>query len=331
MLLSNKNTIESLRSMFYTYVAPKDLAGDVCYQPSLLQTKTRINNLVATYLTQDILCDRLEDLPEQFINPQPRPWQTINWQRIDSNQILGIDLEVFLKIIKGALDTESPIRGYTQTSRQYLQSIHPHMARFVGGTVNSDGSLQELGLWEKEERQHTPALAKIYQQLSGSKIAPDAPTPKVYEPTDTPEEDLYRHGIHRIATEYSAVCLYLWLMSRTTDSIQLVIEELLEDEINHMTKFWGFGQWLYGDGLVRSLQQSQAVSAMTENRLRAMSHLWSTVSRMMEVLAWDSWHISHRIELIYTFVAVGQQLRFWSKSLTREYLAVLFTSSLISQ
>ena len=125
----------------YEYIALTDLAGDVCFNPSFWQTKTRIHHLVDTYLTTDLLCNRLEDLPEQFLNPQPRPWQTIRWQSINSAQIIGIDLEVFLKIIKGALDTEAPIRGYTQTSRQYLQSIHPAMARFVGGTVAQDDSL----------------------------------------------------------------------------------------------------------------------------------------------------------------------------------------------
>ena len=316
--------------MFYTYVTPADLAGDITFRPSVLQTKTRINNLVATYLTDEILCDRLEDLPEQFLNPQPRPWQTINWHTIHSEQILGIDLETFLSIIKGALDTEAPIRGYTQTSRQYLEAIHPAMARFVGGVVGKEGKLTELGLWEKEERQHTPALLRVYQQLSREKIIPEVATPKVYAPSANPEQDLYRHGIHRIATEYSAVCLYLWLMSHTTGSLQLVLEELLEDEINHMTKFWGFGQWLYGDRLVQNISKKSLKDAITEtNRLKAMSHLMQTVNRMMGVLAWDSWNVAHKIELVYTFVAVGQKMWSWSSSLTREYLAVLFTSSLI--
>jgi hypothetical protein len=46
-------------------------------------------------------------------------------------------LDIFLSIIKGALDTEAPIKDYTQTSRQYLEPIHPSMARLVGG----------MGMW----------------------------------------------------------------------------------------------------------------------------------------------------------------------------------------
>lgn len=316
----------------YNYVSPSDLAGDVCFRPTLLQTKTRIHNLVDAYLTPDILYDRLEDLPEQFLNPQPRPWQPIVWQDINLEQILAIEIELFLNIIQGALDTEAPIRGYTQTNRQYLQSIHPAMARFVGGVVDGDNLLLELGLWEKEERQHTPALIKISQQLTQQKIVSHPPKPKTYQPSGNPKHDLYRHGIHRIATEYSAVCLYLWLMAQTTGTLQQVLGELLQDEINHMTKFWGFGKWLYGDynGLSRSTTKNNS-HYQHINDVKAVKHLTVTVVRMMQVLHWKSWSLSQKIELIYTIVFVWQRMWSWSNSLSSEYLTVLFTSSLISK
>lgn len=171
----------------FKYLSATDLAGEVCFNPNFWQTKTRIHNLLDTYLTQDILCDRLEDLPEQFLNPQPRPWRTIQWQNISQEQILGIEFKTFLSIIKGTLDTEAPIRGYTQTSRQYLASIHPAMARFVGGVVGKDNSLLELGLWEKEERQHTPALIKVYQHLSQEKVIPPFGVPKLISLLTTPQ------------------------------------------------------------------------------------------------------------------------------------------------
>ena len=318
----------------YNYVSPTDLAGEVCFLPTFLQTKTRIHNLVNVYLTVDILYDRLEDLPEQFLNPQPRPWQPIIWQKIDPEQILDFDLEVFLNIIRGALETEAPIRGYTQTSRQYLESIHPAMARFVGGVVAKDNSLSELGLWEKEERRHTPALSKVYRQLTEQPIVFHSPKPKTYQPSNNPQMDLYRHGIHRIATEYCAVCLYLWLMARTTGTLQQVLGELLQDEINHMTKFWGFGRWLYGDSQLGSLQNLVKNSHDARRHIntnKTLKHLTATVVHMMQVLHWKSWSFNRQIELIYTLVFVWQRMRFWSNSLSSEYLTVLFASSLISQ
>ena len=128
------------------YRATVDLAGEVCFAPNFWQTKTRINHLIERYLSCEQLCDRLEDLP-QFKNPQPRQWSKINWQDIYHEQVIGLELNTFLSIIKGALDTEAPIREYTQTSRKYLEPIHPCMAKFVGGIVGEDGKIIELGLW----------------------------------------------------------------------------------------------------------------------------------------------------------------------------------------
>ena len=304
-----------------------DLAGEVCFCPNFWQTKTRINYLIDEYLSTKELCDRLEDLPKQFQDPQPRKWSSINWQDINPEQVIGIELDIFLSIIKGALDTEAPIRGYTQTSRQYLEPIHPSMARFVGGTVSTEGDIIELGLWEKEERQHTPALIKIYQQLSQQKIIPQQRKVKSYQTESNPDRDLYKHGLHRVATEYSAVCLYIWLMSHTTGTTQQVLSELLQDEINHLTKFWGMGMWLYRDPdgteqLIRYLlsQINTILPVSYESNSQTKSNLKSTFQRMMSVLNWQSWTILSRGELIYTFIWTLRKIWHWSSQLTPEYL-----------
>ena len=306
------------------YKSAVDLAGEVCFCPNFWQTKARINYLIERYLSCERLCDCLEDLPQQFENPQPRQWSKITWQDIHPQQIIGIELDVFLSIIKGALDTEAPIREYTQTSRRYLEPIHPCMAKFVGGTVGEDGEIIELGLWEKEERQHTPALTKIYQQLSKETVAPQLPTVKQYRSRSNPYQDLYRHGLHRVATEYGAACLYLWLMSHTTGTLQRVLGELLTDEINHLTKFWGMGMWLYPNGaeqliryLLSEIHTILPVSYETSNR---RSSIKSTFERMMSVLDWQSWSILSQGELIYTFIWVLKRMWYWSSQLTPEYL-----------
>ena len=99
------------------------------------QIQRRIHSLIDNYLAAEKLRDRLQDLPIQFSNPQPRPWKPIDWQAINRNQIIGINPEVFLSILIGAMDTEAPIRSYTQTSRQYLEKLQPHLGGFVGVTV----------------------------------------------------------------------------------------------------------------------------------------------------------------------------------------------------
>ncbi|WP_445634420.1 Ferritin-like domain-containing protein [Nostoc sp. DSM 114161] len=302
----------------------QDSAPQSYPSPGYFQTQQRIRYLVDRYVAAEKLHDRLQDLPIQFQNPQPRPWKLIDWQTINRNQIIGIEPEVFLSILIGAMDTEAPIRGYTQTSRQYLEKLHPQMARFVGGTVSEDDNLLELGLWEKEERQHTPALIKVYTQLTGEKITAKHRTVRGYLPTDDPYEDLYRHGLHRIATEYGATCLYLWLMAHTTGALHDVLEELAQDEINHMTKFWGFGVWAFPDtGLIRigrTLIKTRSQNYQRNNLIR-------TLRRMMATLNWNAWSLTNKTTLLFTFTYTMHRLWTWNNTLTPKYLQTLFEIS----
>jgi hypothetical protein len=309
--------------------SPQDLAGEInvrhsFFDPSFFSIQHRIRSLINNYLAADKLHERLQDLPRQFKNPQPRSWKIINWQEINREQIIGIDVEIFLSIIKGSLDTEAPIRGYTQTSRKYLEQLHPEMARFVGGTINQKEELIDIGLWEKEERQHTPALLKVYQQLTGEKINPTYRTVRGYLPTDNPSDDLYRHGLHRIATEYGATCLYIWLMAHTTGALQEVLEQLAIDEINHMTKFWGFGVWAYPD---TSIIQVIQTFFKTRHQSYTRNNLIRTLQRMMGTLQWQNWSFSNKVSLVFTFALVLYRLWIWNKSQLL-YLSNLFEPNL---
>jgi hypothetical protein len=185
-----------------------------------------IHNVSNRYLSFENLCNCLNDLPQQLNKPQARLWQQIDWNDIDLKQIVGIDSDVFLAILSGAIDTEAPIRGYTQTSRQYLEKIDRRIARFVGGTIDDNGNLIELGLWEKEERQHTPALVRVYQKLTGEKPFLKLPKVRNYCSSNNPYDDLYYHGLHRTLTEYGAVCLYLYLTAHTEGTLRQVLSEI---------------------------------------------------------------------------------------------------------
>ena len=161
-----------------------DISGNASFNLNFLAIKKRIDKLIESYLYAEKLRDCLENLPQQFTNPRPRSWHPINWQNINCKQIIDMDIEVFLAIIIGTINTEAPIRGYTQTSRQYLEEIHPEMARFVGVIFAEYGTMLELGLWEKEERQHAPALSKIYQQLTVKKLISNPHKSKNYQPSN---------------------------------------------------------------------------------------------------------------------------------------------------
>ncbi len=330
--------LDSSLSSLLTTDAQQDLAGSLHSRSHAWQMQARINSLVNSYLSYEVLTDRLTDLPGQFEQPRPRPWTAIDWQAIDREQLIGIDLEVFLAIVAGSMETETPIRGYTQVSRQYLEPLHRPMAKFVGGTVAQDGSMEDLGLWEKEERQHAPALAKVYAQLAGKRWSAQPLNVKNYDPSGDPYEDLYRHGLHRVVTEYSAVCLYFWLMAHTTGPLQQVLAELAQDEVNHMTKFWGFGLWLFPESFgirirrtlcqlinpTRCLMKDVRRSGHQVGHLQSLQDLSRTLRRMMAVLSWETWPLIHKLELMFTFGRVFHRLWIWSNRLTPESLQQLF-------
>jgi hypothetical protein len=280
-----------------------------------------IHELISNYFNSSYLNDRLQELPQQFVRPQPRRWARIEWHRIDSTLITGIDTSLFLAILKGAIDTEAPIRDYTHTSRQYLDAVHPLMAEFVGGKVDDLGSTQSKGIWELEECRHAPALIAIYERISGEKVQLQPKQARAYQPTDCPDMDLYRHGLSRIFTEYGAACLYLWLIGHSTGALKQVLEELLKDEINHLIKFWGFGIWLYpypkGQRLMHGCKQLLP-------RRSAGGNLIKTYQRMLSVLHWQHWNIQHRWQIVTIFYLVITRLLAWHQSLTPTALEQIF-------
>ncbi len=291
---------------------------------------TRMSDLINHYLSLEKLNQHLEDFPAQLQNPQSRPWKPIAWQQIHSEQLIDLDLILFLDILTGIINTEAPIRGYTQASRQYLEQVSSPLARFVGGVVAENGTFSELGLWEKEERRHAPALIKVYQQLTGEKFSIQKPEVRPYEPTGNPREDLYRHGLHRIITEYGAVCLYLWLMVHTTGALQRVFAELVEDELNHTIKFWAMGVWLFADDDLHSIPRifTQVLSLpkfTSTKRSQSSQSLLKTFARMIEVLHWQRWGWLHKTEFIALFIKVMIRLLHWHSHLDSQDLQKLFS------
>ena len=334
-----------------THRLPTDLAGTVWPQPTMRQTQRRIKTLVKQYLSTDYLRDRLADLPTQLENPMARPWPIIDWKGITTDHIIGLAPDTFLQILLGIINTELPIRGYSQTSRQYLESVHSGLAYFVGGKVDKNGTLLEKGLWEREEERHGPALVKVYRQLSGTKPPLNPHEPRDYTPSTEHFDDLYRHGMHRVATEYSATCLYIWLMAHTTGPLQQVFLELVKDEINHMTKFWGFGMWLFPNehrgAMIRKVIVSQLVSLFPclDQQERAkvdqdeedgdvdmsfMARMLHTLRRMRGELAWAQWSWQQQWEFFYTFIRAMIRLNAWSRSLTPTYLDELLGHAPVS-
>ena len=61
-------------------------ASQAGYHPNYFQLQHQLRSLIDRHLSGEHFHDRLQDLPIQFSNPQPRPWQTIDWQAIERQQ-----------------------------------------------------------------------------------------------------------------------------------------------------------------------------------------------------------------------------------------------------
>jgi hypothetical protein len=295
---------------------PTDSAKSVHHSPSYLQTRARINALINRYLTVELLSDRLSDLPSQFTMPHPRPWEPLNWKAIAPHQIINIDPKLFLKVLASAAEIEAPIRAYSEESWNYLQRLHPQMAAFMGGEYAPDGANATIGVWEKEERQHAPAFRKIYLQLTGEKLQSTPNSVSGYRGSDAPWQDLHHHVLSRIATEWSATSVYLWLMAHSTGDLQQAIAQPLQDEINHLAKFWGFSRWAFAASYYHQLKGS------TQNLKALLKHHQSERTYGSELAhnTLQMENLIYAIELTYTFTRVMVRIRKWNQELSNSYL-----------
>lgn len=301
--------------MFDANLRPEfDLAGDCPTSLSYLQIRGRMNRLVDRYCAVDLLSNRLEDLPSQFTAPHQRPWEPIQWQAIHAGQIVGVDPALFLRLLASATEIEAPIRDYAKESWDYLQQLHPQMASFMGGEFADDGSRLAIGIWEKEERQHAPLFGKLYRKLSGSRLVPVPNTVAGYCATGDAWADLRHHMLSRIATEWSAVSVYIWLMAHSTGALQQAIAQPLQDEIGHLAKFWGFSRWALGDSYRQQVQGSGGYL------LGLLRHHKGERSGAEDILRLNSETLASGVELTFALTRVAVRLRTWNQELSVSYL-----------
>lgn len=294
------------------------LTDTTIHSPNYFQSRTQINQLIDRYLSMNCLSACLADLPSQFSQPHQRPWQPIHWQAINRHQIVGVDPELFLSVVASAVEIEAPIRAYAKESWDYLQAVHPQMAFFMGGQFTEDGTTRTVGIWEKEERQHAPAFGKIYQQLTGQKLQPQPNSVQGCQPNADPWQALADHVLSRIATEWSATSVYLWLMAHSTGALQQAIAQPLIDEVNHLAKFWGFSRWAFSSSYWQQLQGS------AQYLLDLFRHHRRERSQSDRLLQLTPATLIYGVELTFTFTRVMVRLRHWNQGLTAHYLQELF-------
>jgi hypothetical protein len=294
----------------------KDLAGYCYYHPNYWQTQARINTLINRFLSSEILTAAVVDLPTQFANPHVRPWQKIAIDAIQPEQIIGMDSEQFYRMLRMFADIEEPIRGYSKESRDYTLKAHPQFARFIGGIYDEHDRITEVGVWEKEERRHGPLYKRLYCQLTQNKFE-SQPHSVLNHPIQG--DSLDRIGTHlmsRITTEWSACAGYIWLMAHCTGELQNAIAQILQDEVNHLAKFWGFTRW--------ELQYSffQCIRHGTIELIKLFLFHRNERSETREGSSPEHWQ--EIIETIFAFNRVIVQLYRWNKNLKPEFLNEIF-------
>jgi hypothetical protein len=300
----------------------EDLAGRVRFRAGYLGTRARIVRLVDRFLSVDVLSDCLSDLPNQFSTPHQRPWESINWKQVNVDQIVGVDPHLFVLIISSAAEIEAPVRGYAQESWHYLHGFHPRMALFFRGEFSEETGHQSVGIWEKEERQHTPVMRKLYQQLTGEIFLPKPNSVEDYQPQEHSADAIYKHLCSRISTEWSAIAVYLWLMAHSTGQLQQAIAQLLQDEVNHLAKFWGFSRWAFRQSSFRQFAAAvRDILALIEHHKGDRTHGRATISPQRMV-----GQLPRLLEIGFTFVRVMIRIHAWDKELSYSYLKHLFGS-----
>lgn len=255
-------------------------------------------------------------MPQQFITPKQRAWEKLDWNAVNPEQIIGVDTNLFISIIAASAEIEAPIRSYAEISRNYLENIHPGMSSFVGGKYDKNGQLIEIGVWEKEERQHGPIFARLYQQLVGKKLQVKANSIKELPQSSNSLKNLYKHAIRRITTEWSAVSMYLWLMAHSTGALQQAIAQPLQDEVNHLAKFWGMTRWGFGDF---TLQRSAKMIKQFFNMFEHHQGDRTTSNNIIQLN-----NLYYGVELIYVLARVLRQLSDWDVNLQKPLLQTLF-------
>jgi hypothetical protein len=301
-----------------------DLAGNCPSHPNYLEIRARINFLIDRYISIPTLSNHLADLPTQFTNPHQRPWEPIDWQAISPDQVIGVDAKLFAMVVAGASEIEAPIREYSQASRGYMEAIHPQMAYFMGGEQHPDGSLKKVGVWEKEERQHSPAFSKIYFHLTGEKIQLKPNSVLDYQPSDDILADLYEHTISRISSEWGAVSIYLWLMAHSTGALQQAIAQPLQDEVNHLAKFWGFSRWAFAASYWQQCNDvSKSLFSIILHQQQERTHGEDLGQKLFAAE-----ELVHGIELAFVFTRIMVQLRAWQPELSNSFLRHLLGSEL---
>jgi hypothetical protein len=110
--------------------------------------------------------------------------------------------------------------------------------------------------------------------------------------------------------------MYIWLMAHSTGALQMAISQPLQDEVNHLAKFWGIARWSFGNSAL-----SNAI-ATTKQLLQLSQHHKAERTDGKDFFLKNN--LCYSLEIGFTFVRIISQMWRWNFHLQKDALNQLF-------
>jgi hypothetical protein len=108
--------------------------------------------------------------------------------------------------------------------------------------------------------------------------------------------------------------------------LQLAIAQLLQDEINHLAKFWGFSRWAFGSSAIEHLKASMGdIVGLVKHHKRDRTNGQEILS-----ITQLASQLPRAVELGFAFARVMVRIHTWDAELSYSYLKHLFGPALAS-
>lgn len=303
-------------------ILAKDLAGNKYVNPSYLQIRERINYPIKKYLSAGVLYSYLHNFYLSFGTSYNKPHhQSIDWQKINLEQVIGISDNLFIDKIISAAKLDTQTYDFDIELQAYLQAVNPQITYFLETNSyqtsierNSKFIVNKIDPNDKDRQSYL--FRQVYKKLTGNELKLPEYTVKNYELKGNLKEEMYNHALNHIVNKWNAISIYIWLMAHSTGELQQLIVQPLQNEINYLVKFWAISYWAFSDSFISHLQKR------TQNLTDLIQREERHEKQQDEVLEINC--ALHFVEVTFTFTSVMIQLYQWHKTLEDIYLENLF-------
>ena len=171
-----------------------------------------------------------------------------------------LSMPVTVALLAGALETEAPFvdhkTGYPRETATYLMPFQS-LAQFVGKVdpqLREDSSCS--GGWCSEEGRHPKTLLMVINLLTGQKHSMDDFRGNDVEPiVDLSPNASLDHLLSRMTSEIGASGAYVMITNNITGASKSMVQEVMRDEMKHLSIFGTAYQYLTGSDPMASIKR----------------------------------------------------------------------------